>query len=121
MQQTDALEELRMGSIGERLREERERTGLIQAAFAELAGVTKTAQFNYEKGHRAPDALYLSAIAAAGVDVLYVLTGSRRPTAADSLTAQESAHLERYRALSPAVRAAVDTLTEALALQGSPT
>lgn len=68
-----------MGSIGERLREERERTGLIQAAFAERAGVAKTTQFNYEKDERAPDALYLAAIAALGIDVLYILTGERNP------------------------------------------
>jgi transcriptional regulator with XRE-family HTH domain len=64
-------------STGDRLREERERTGLNQVAFAALGGVKKLAQINYEKGERSPDADYLAGLAAAGVDVLYVITGQR--------------------------------------------
>lgn len=64
-----------MDTFGERLRAERERLGLSQVAFGELGGVQKVAQINYEKDKRKPDAEYLAAIAAAGVDVLYVLTG----------------------------------------------
>lgn len=68
-----------MNDLGDRLREERERLGLSQAAFGELAGVKKNAQFNYEAGNRSPDSEYLSTIAKHGVDVLYVLTGMRTP------------------------------------------
>ncbi len=64
-----------MSTIGERLREERERLGLNQPAFAEVGGVQKRAQINYEKDERHPDAAYLAAVAEAGVDDLYVLTG----------------------------------------------
>jgi transcriptional regulator with XRE-family HTH domain len=64
-------------STHERLREERERLGLSQTEFGQIGGVKKVAQINYEKGVRQPDAAYLAAIAAAGVDVLYVLTGQR--------------------------------------------
>lgn len=64
-------------STGQRLREERERLGLNQVDFGAVGGVKKVAQINYEKGERQPDAAYLSAVAAAGVDVLYVLTGVR--------------------------------------------
>ncbi|MBQ1782907.1 MAG: helix-turn-helix transcriptional regulator [Gammaproteobacteria bacterium] len=73
----------RFESIGARLREERERLGKSQtdfAAIAEAAGVpgaTRQSQSLYEKGKRMPDAGYLAAVAAVGVDVLYVLTGSR--------------------------------------------
>ncbi|CAM5787548.1 helix-turn-helix domain-containing protein [Ottowia pentelensis] len=63
--------------IGGRLREERERLGANQETFGALAGVRKQAQLLYEKGERSPDAAYLAAIAAAGADVLYILTGRR--------------------------------------------
>lgn len=64
-------------SIGGRLREVREGLGMNQTDFAALAGATRQTQSNYEKGERVPDALYLAAIAAAGGDVRYILTGIR--------------------------------------------
>lgn len=81
------------------MREERERLGLSQSAFGELGGVLKRAQINYEKGERQPDAAYLSAIADAGADVLYILTGAKRqsiavsPDVTTDSNAQTSAHL----------------------------
>jgi len=60
--------------IGARLREERERLGLNQEGFGQLGGVRKQAQLLYEKDERKPDSDYLVAVAAAGVDVLFVLT-----------------------------------------------
>jgi transcriptional regulator with XRE-family HTH domain len=65
-------------SLGSRLQEERKRLGLNQSEFADMAGVQISAQTNYETGKRQPDAAYLSAIAAAGADVLYILTGERQ-------------------------------------------
>lgn len=64
-----------MKTIGERLKQERERLGLTQEEFADLAGVNKRSQINYEKGVRFPDARYLSKIAQAGTGIDYVLTG----------------------------------------------
>ena len=66
-----------MVTLGERLREERERLACSQTELGGIAGVTKKAQINYEKGMRFPDARYLAALAERGVDVLYVLTGRR--------------------------------------------
>lgn len=66
-----------MNNFCGRLREERERLGLNQTDFAELGGVKKLAQFNYEKGERYPDAGYLMAVAASGVDTQYLLSGER--------------------------------------------
>jgi transcriptional regulator with XRE-family HTH domain len=63
--------------IGKRLREERERLGFNQIDFAGIAGTIRGTQYNYESGKRSPDALYLAAIAAAGADVNYILTGHR--------------------------------------------
>ena len=60
-----------------RLREERERLGLNQEALAEAGGVKKLAQHKYEKGENSPTVAYLQAIASAGVDVVYALTGVR--------------------------------------------
>lgn len=68
--------------MNERLIEERVRLGLTQAAFADAAGVTSRAQRLYEKGDRHPDTRYMSAIAAAGADILYILTGRREPQSA---------------------------------------
>lgn len=73
-------------SIGERLREIRESMGLSQSDFAAIAeragvaGATRQSQANYEKGKQAPNAAYLAAIAAAGADIGYVLTGARSTT-----------------------------------------
>ena len=83
--------------ISERLKEERERLGhKSQAAFAAVVGCHYKSQANYETGKRYPDAAYLSAIAAAGADVLYILTGERSG-AASALTADERLLLDRYR------------------------
>lgn len=86
---------------GERIKEERERLGLSQAEFAALAGAHRKSQGNYESGERSPDANYLAALAAAGVDVLYVVTGVRGGVV---LKPDERMLLERYRASQPPLR-----------------
>ena len=68
-----------------------------------IAGVTKKAQINYEKGMRFPDARYLAALAERGVDVLYVLTGRHSATA---LSPEEQTLLAYYRDAPAAVRRA---------------
>ena len=92
-----------MDNIGARLRDERERLGKNQDAFAALAGVGKRALIHYEKSERSPDANFLAAIAAAGADVLYILTGQRSGAAAAAPVAAEppAAQLSR-RALAVA-------------------
>lgn len=82
-------------SIGERLREVREAMGMTQSEFAAIAekagvkGTTRQSQANYEKGKQALGVAYLAAIAAAGADVAYILTGQRAtsPARAPALTA----------------------------------
>lgn len=66
-----------MVSLGERLREERERLGMSQTQFGDLAHVTKKSQMLYEADQRSPKGDYFTAIASQGVDVQYVLTGNR--------------------------------------------
>jgi transcriptional regulator with XRE-family HTH domain len=45
--------------------------------MAEKCGVGRQAQVRYEAGERSPDGNYLAAIAKAGADVNYILTGVR--------------------------------------------
>lgn len=63
--------------IGNRLKEERERLGLAQPAFAEIAGAAKRTLIDWEKNTSSPTAVQLSALQKAGVDTHYVLTGVR--------------------------------------------
>ena len=88
----------------DRLKEERKRLGLNQDEFAALGGVKKGAQFNYENGSRTPDSDYLAAVAAAGVDVLYLLTGEH---ALSALPADEHELLTGYRKLDIRAKARV--------------
>lgn len=62
-------------SIGERLKEERERLGKNQTEFAEIGGSTRKTQFNYESGDRFPSADYLARISQYGADIQYIVTG----------------------------------------------
>ena len=100
-----------MGSIGFRLREERERLGLNQSDFAEKAGATRKSQFNYETDARRPDADYLAAIAAAGADVLYVLTGQRTSEAPieSALPDGDRVLLDNFHAAPAQVQAGIRT------------
>lgn len=87
--------------IGERLREERERLGLSQPVFAAHAGTTKQTLFSWESGKTAPNAQQLAALASAGVDVMFVLSGTR---AQPPLQAAEAALLQSYRSCDAAAQ-----------------
>lgn len=62
-----------------RLREERKRKGFNQSEFAELGGVKKLSQLQYEKGERLPSLEYIAALWRSDkeIDVGYILTGKR--------------------------------------------
>jgi len=99
-------------SIGSRLLEVRESMGKTQSDFAAIAvaaevpGATRQSQAKYEKGITTPSATYLAAIAAAGADVLYIVTGSRDGPAPERLSDDERAMLADYREASGALRRA---------------
>jgi transcriptional regulator with XRE-family HTH domain len=93
-----------MTTIGENLKQERLRLNLNQEQFAELGGVRKRAQISYEQGERVPDADYLSGVAAAGVDVQFVLTGKLSTSA---LSDEENELISGYRGLDSRGRAGV--------------
>lgn len=91
------MNEISRTSIGDRLRAERERLSLTQEQFAEIGGASKRAQAGWEKGEQVPNAEFLASVAAAGVDVLFVITGQRTPRAADALAPDEAALIDNYK------------------------
>lgn len=95
-----------MPDIANRLKAAREGLGLSQQAIAEHCGVTARSQRNYEAGERLPDAAYLSGLVELGIDVVFVLTGTR----AGSLPTADPAELlllENYRRCTLAGRQAL--------------
>ena len=59
-----------------RLRKARKQLRLSQTEMAEVGGVGRSTQANYEAGERLPDAEYLARIAGRGADVTWIITGS---------------------------------------------
>lgn len=104
--------------FGRRLKEERKRLKLSQAQLAELAQIKRLAQSQYEIEATVPTIRYLSAIAAAGVDLTYLLFGIRPnkslpPEEERQLKIRAFSLLEKYvqnqcgGRLGPEVRAAI--------------
>ena len=98
-------------SIGDRLREEREALGKTQSDLAAIAasagvpGATRQSQAKYEKGLASPSAAYMSVMSAAGVDILYVLTGQRDGAAVQKVDPVEQVLLDSYRRCKPDAKA----------------
>ena len=112
-----------MPEICDRLREVREALGLSQQALAERCGITARSQRNYESGERLPDAAYLAAIAAAGADVLYILTGQRAggasaPPPPRAVSEGDRVLLDNFHAAPAQVQAGVKTALGAFASAG---
>ena len=111
--------------IGKRLREERERLGLSQPAFAAVAGTTKQTLFSWETGKTAPDGFQLAALATTGADVLYILTGQRAggasaPPPPRAVSEGDRILLDNFHAAPAQVQAGVKTALGAFASAGSP-
>ena len=111
--------------IGKRLREERERLGLSQPAFAAVAGTTKQTLFSWETGKTAPDGFQLAALATTGADVLYILTGQRTggasaPPPPRAVSEGDRILLDNFHAAPAQVQAGVKTALGAFAPGGSP-
>ena len=94
-----------MTTLGSRLREERDSKGLNQTDFAALANGSRGAQAAYERDEKIPGGGYLMAIAAAGVDVLYVLTGRKTPDIGD-ISDDEIELIKIFRKAPLAIKAA---------------
>lgn len=65
--------------FGQRLREERQRLGLTQTELAQIGGVKRLAQSQYERETSSPTVRYLAAIAGAGVNLNALLCGETSP------------------------------------------
>lgn len=106
-----------MSAIASRLKEERKRLGVNQEDFAHMAGITRRPYVEWESGKTAPNAVQLSLLAQAGVDILYVVTGCR---SAELLSSDELDLLRLFRASSLTGKmAAVGALNGAVTAQES--
>jgi transcriptional regulator with XRE-family HTH domain len=102
-------------TIGLRLRDERARLRMSQTELATAVGISKNTQLGYEKGERNPDAGYLIAVAALGIDVNFVLFGKAMPTPADSLSEFEAELLRYIRSMSDYNKESVRRMAFAMA------
>jgi transcriptional regulator with XRE-family HTH domain len=91
--------------FGARLAEERKRLGLKQAEFASLVGTDVPKQSLYENDRRELRADYLARLAAAKVDVVYVLTAKR--SEGEWLGEEPTQLLSAYLALPPDLQEAL--------------
>lgn len=82
--------------FGERLKEERHRLGLSQHQLAELAGIKRLAQVQYENGKYTPRYPYFGVIDAAGMDLHYLFYGVRDTP--QTLPQAEMRSIERWAA-----------------------
>lgn len=105
--------------LGNRIREERERLGLTQEEFCEIAGCGRRTLVEWEAGNTSPKAEQLSVLADHAVDVYYVLTGIRIGSAT-VLSARESALVDNYRASPEEAKQALETTSAALAQSKGP-
>ena len=79
-----------------RLREERVRLAPKQADFASKLGVRQSQLSEWEKGSTGLKIDHMALLAAAGIDILYVVTGHR---GGEQLALRESAPLSQFRSL----------------------
>ncbi|MCX6897011.1 MAG: helix-turn-helix domain-containing protein, partial [Verrucomicrobia bacterium] len=100
-----------------RIKEERKRLGLIQDEMAKIAGVSKHSLVDYENEDKTvyPNAAFLTAIATAGADVLYILTGVRSVPSEQSLSHRAAALVDNYEHCKEEDKAALERLASAAA------
>jgi transcriptional regulator with XRE-family HTH domain len=95
-----------MFSIGQRLREERERLNLSQDSLGEALGVDRRVIRNYEGNKTSPRADQLAKMMGLGADILYIVSGKRvliemkEPPTGDSSPAEQLATYIRGLTLS---------------------
>ena len=103
----------RDAQIGERFRLLREKHGWPQQEAADAAGIRRERWARYEAGSE-PKAAALAAMVAAGIDVLYLLTGESNKSHF-VLTDGDRVLLDNYHAAPPQVREGVKTTLGAFA------
>jgi transcriptional regulator with XRE-family HTH domain len=103
--------------VGNRLREERHRLDITQADAALLCGVTREMWGRYERGAM-PSAHVLALLIGQGVDVNYILGGTRVIEVEGMLPSRERELLRSFREMDEEGRAAI-TRAAAMELQRS--
>jgi transcriptional regulator with XRE-family HTH domain len=103
-----------MEGIGIRLKSERKRLDLSQQALGAIGGIEANAQGLYERGKRFPNAGYLGAVAQAGVDILFVITGAHRVLALDGISAGNTKLLRELDGLPAEVQEDIKRLISTL-------
>lgn len=83
---------------GDRILEERKQQKWSQQAAADAAGIRREMWARYEAGAE-PGAKALAGMAAAGVDVLYILTGQRSSTSTPASDTESRVVTKRQAAL----------------------
>lgn len=101
-------------AFSRRLREARTELRYDQMRFAQLGGVKKNSQINYEAGRTAPPVDYLLRLAEHGVDIGYVLTGQRTD---GSLSLEQQLLFGAFGQLSAREREAIMAMVLTLAGQ----
>ena len=92
------MEETFSSSFGARLKETRKALQLTQEQAAALVGLTREHWGRCERGTQVPGGEALVALAVAGADMTYLLTGKRPAAGADpALRPDEAALLDNYR------------------------
>ena len=93
----------------ERLKAERLKSGLSQQEFGLIGGVSRSAQINYEKGERVPDAVYFAKInKKLNCDINYIILGEY----ATGLPKEETDLIEKYRAVNQHLKRAVNAVLD---------
>lgn len=108
-----------MHLFGERLKKVRKSLGLSQADAADLSGITRVHWGRCERGEAVPGGEVLAALANAGADVRYILTGACDFAPPTHLTPEEETMLVYFKEASPAARRAAvrELLTAVVAAQ----
>lgn len=90
-------------TIHDRLRIERERLGLSQAAVYQRLVVSKGTYIKYESGETSPTARHLAILNQMGFDIYFIVVGSRK---ANELGAEYSNLISAYSRCSDELRGA---------------
>lgn len=108
--------------IYENIKNERQRLGLTQPAFAVAAGVAHRTLSDWEKGVSSPTAVQIAALAEYGADPLFIITGKRSMAVAEIalLPPDERGLLDSYRRCNAAAKKTLIQTAALLATGGSP-
>ena len=103
-------------SQGDRLKEERNRLGYSQTDFAKMVNASYKSQLRWEKNESSPNADALKIWAEAGLDILYVVTGTRSKNInyISKMSLEKQALLDAYDRMSDENKRAILQIGELL-------